>query len=77
MLKKHCCVFCGQQIHDRIDFFFFFNAQLLLVSEYSQDCCPEWFEGYRSYESMFFHRVSSFGSTPQVPGKNGQGHHPG
>lgn len=43
MLKRIHYVFCGRQIDDRIDFFFFFNARLLIVSEYSQDFCLEWF----------------------------------
>lgn len=44
MLKKYTAVFF---VDSRLmtGLIFFFNARLLIVSEYSQDCCLEWFEG--------------------------------
>lgn len=77
MLKKYIAVF---SVDSRLitGLIFFFNVRLLIVSEYSQDFCLEWFGlGRQIVRRHAFHLVSSFDSAPQVARKNVQGYYLG
>lgn len=66
VLKYLCCVFCGQQIDDRINFFFYMGSYYYPLS-IPQDYCLEWW-GQEQRSSGLYHLVSSFDAS-QIPEK--------